>query len=431
MKFHASFAPAVTGLFLLAALAGCVADPPGAGTDGGELLPSLPIPAGDVFHEPVLVGPGGDAETSLYVHDDGTTVLACAHGGFRIPSPLWASTDGGLTFKRHHPEPNPVPSGDCDVTVLDDGSWVMIYDTIASTTVAVSGDEGASWDVNFVTSAPVGGVDRPWVLADGNDILLTWANVIAVEPALHFFARSTDHGQTWTEQRPIAQAEYPDKTHIVPGHLFAYDDGDTIRVPLARTNLFTDGNPFYYGFATSRDGGVTWSVDDVLGPVDSSFAMGGAARAPDGTLYYSISRDNGSAADIEVLWSFDDGETWSEPVTVATGVNFPGVRAPWIDARSDGAATLAWLHEAEGDAPGWQAWAARVDAHNATQPVRFLGNVTEPVNQSNLYEFIMVRHSPDDRAHVLHLVTGEGCADEDPLNRGRSVQCVWLVSEAA
>jgi hypothetical protein len=162
----------------------------------------------------------------------------------------------------------------------------------------------------------------------------------------------------------------------------------------------------------------------------TSFPLPSASRSETGRIFYALSQDNGSAADIMVVWSDDDGKTWSEPLTVASDVMFPGVRAPWIDARSDGTATLAWLHEDTGDEPGWETWSARVAPDNATNPVVFVGPVSEPVDESNLYEFIMVDHGPDDRAHILYLVTGEGCKDPDPAST-RSAQCVWLVSEAA
>ncbi|HEX9815522.1 MAG TPA: hypothetical protein VGB18_00965, partial [Candidatus Thermoplasmatota archaeon] len=99
------------------------------------------IPA--AFTKPMLVGRGGDAETSHIVSPDGSTILICSHGGFTQPSPLWVWEDGGSSFRQLFPSPSPPLGGDCDLAFGSDGSWYMIYDTLASITVTGTSDKGA------------------------------------------------------------------------------------------------------------------------------------------------------------------------------------------------------------------------------------------------------------------------------------------------
>src|SRR5687768_11361058 len=182
-------------LAFVAPLSGCF------GGDGADDGGDGPTPDGAMTAWPfssILVGPGGDAETSVLVGPDGL-VLACSHGGFGQPSPSWVSEDSGDTWRRLDPQPNPIVSGDCDWAVLDDGTWAIVYDTIASATVATSTDRGQSWFLNYVATLPVAGVDRPWLASEGNTMYMAYANVMAVEPAINMFAVSRDRGRTWTE----------------------------------------------------------------------------------------------------------------------------------------------------------------------------------------------------------------------------------------
>lgn len=411
--------PAVAVLVLVVLMAGCLADDgdDGPGPDGGG--PGL---EGPWTFEAILVGPGGDAETSTLVTPHGE-VLACTHGGFGQPSPSWRSLDGGTTWARMDPQPNPLVSGDCDFAVLDDGTWAIVYDTIASATVAVSTDRGESWSLNYASALPVAGVDRPWLASQGDTMYLAYANVMAVEPAINMLAISEDGGRTWTEHH-VAHTFSPeqgDQPNTIIGKPVVR--GQTIRIPLASANL-NQGGPTTLSFAVSRDHGETWVEEMVAGPYGTSFHLPVAGQDANGTLFITLVEERAGALAIDVLVSHDDGETWGT-VAVAENVTFPSVSGPWIDVRPDGVATLAWLQE---DTAGRTIWAARISDSGVLMPPRAL---TEPVADDSLFEFIMLDHDPAGRAYIVYPMDTGDCSRESPAAPGRNVQCVWLLREAA
>jgi hypothetical protein len=412
-------APALALVALLLPFSGCLDDGDGA-TDGEDL-------AGGASPWPftnILVGPGGDAETSVLVGPDGL-VLACSHGGFGQPSPSWASEDAGETWRRLDPQPNPIVSGDCDWAVLEDGTWALVYDTIASSTVAVSEDRGASWELNYASAIPFGGVDRPWLVADGNVLYMAYANVMAAEPAINTLAISRDGGRTWTEHHlaHTVTLEESDRPNTIIGHPIVHDE--TVLIPMASADL-TNGGPTYLSFAVSRDGGVSWTEEPVAGPYDTSFHLPVATRAPDGTLYITKVVSGPDAMTILVLVSLDDGQTWSE-VLVTEEASFPSVSGPWVDARPDGTATIAWLQE-DADNGTRTIWAGRLSPTGLIHEPRAL---TEPVEDSSLFEFIMLDHDEAGRAFIVYPMDTGDCTRSTPLAPGRNAQCVWLLREDA
>lgn len=417
---------AVAILLLLPILAGCL-----AGT--GPADPAATVQEADAdaagFTAPRLVAPGGDAETSLTIGPDGT-MLACAHGGFRKPSPLWMSRDGGDTWTEMDPRPNPVPSGDCDVAVGPDGQIYMMYDTIASATVASSFDKGESWNVNPIAALPAGGVDRPWIAAgEGDTLYLLYQNVAVAEPAVDLFARSEDGGRTWTTHSVVSTTDPPERSHDIVGDMVVSEDGRTIQAPMLRWNANEGSSgqraPKWIGLATSTDRGATWTVENIAGPLDLPLQIPSLSRAGDGSLYIGLTTWNDTLADIHYLHSSDGGGTWTDPVTVATGYGFPGVKAAWVDGRPDGSASLAWMHVNE---TGWQVSAARVDAARQ-DPVLWVQNLTPRRDVDQIFEFIMVDHDADGRAHVVYPMAGEGCARPLVPQDNRNQQCIRIVSE--
>lgn len=396
-------------------LAGCTGTLPLPEATAPEAI----LPETLAFAEPVLVGAGGDIETTVHVTADGT-ILVCSHGGFQQPSPLWASRDGGADFSRLDPQPNPLVSGDCDLASSADGQWAIVYDTIASATVAASDDGGRTWDLNHASALPIA-VDRPWIAWAGDELYMTYSDVMAAEPALQMFARSTDGGRTWLEHTPINVAQPPDELQAVIGKMVV--DGDTIHVPLARSNIHL-GGAVGLDHAVSRDRGATWSIERVHGPYDNTgFVLPSMAWAGD-LLYYTLPVRNGSLQDVHVLRSHDRGATW-EPLPVASGVDFPGVVGPWIDGRPDGSATVAWVHLVEG---GWTVSAARVGPDGAVEgPVM----LAPPEGRDQVgHEFTMVDHLPDGRAVVAWpMDTGPDCDPAPNMMERRGSQCVYAAFE--
>ena len=383
---------------------------------------------------PIRVGIGGDAETSLHVSPDGQTILACSHGGFTQPSPLWFSTDAGASFHQYIPTEHP-PSGDCDVSIGPEGNWYMLYDTIYSASVARSTDNGESWQIVYTAAVPFGGVDRPWIQAAGRNIVyMTYANVMVAEPAVDMFAKSMDGGATWTTQRLMARVEDPAYPNAVVGRMVLADDNRTIRVPLARTDTNSDDAAHVFDVAESRDAGETWRSIRVHGPVDAPLQVPGLTRAGDGTLYFVVTSGPVGAATVSFIASKDDGKTWSEAVVIAEEQTFPGLSGVWIDGRSDGSATLAWMHTVDvNDTTAWTVTVARLDTASPN-PVVFVKQLFEPVvGDQSVYEFLMVKHDAQDRAYILYALFGEGCTDQPPAGASgnRNSQCVWLQVEEA
>jgi hypothetical protein len=398
-------------LAVLLLLSGCL---------GRESAPAAPSPLGGFEFDEILIGPGGDAETSVTVGPDGL-VLACSHGGFGQPSPSWVSEDAGDTWRRLDPQPNPLVSGDCDWAVLDDGTWAIVYDTIASATVAVSSDRGATWSLNYASALPIAGVDRPWLATDGLRLYMVYANVMAVEPAINMVAVSVDGGRTWT-QHALAHSLTPDEAdrpNTVIGNPIV--QGQTLRVPLASANLNL-GGPTWLSFAVSRDAGATWTEEPVAGPYPSYFHLPVADAAPDGTLFITKPEGTPDAIAIDVLVSRDDGATWAT-IRVAENVTFPSVSGPWVDARPDGTATVAWLQDGD---DGRTIWAARIDATGIVHPARAL---IAPVPDASVFEFMMVDHDADGRAFLVYPMDTGDCTQTTPLAPGRNAQCVWLLRE--
>src|SRR5207249_3721659 len=95
------------------------------------------------------------------------------------------------------------------------------------------------------------------------------------------------------------------------------------------------------------------------------------------------------------------------------------VGAVWVDARSDGSATAAWLAVESG---GRQVWAARLNAKGVLFPAQPISKAVRAT--SGTYEFIMVDHDVTARAQIVaSLETSTKCHRPTTMNRG--VDCVY------
>lgn len=407
------------------ALAGCV----GGDAPNVPITAAAPLPTWDA----VLVGPGGDAETSIAVSPGGQVILGCSHGGFMQPAPLWASEDGGGSFRRLDPQPNPFVSGDCDVVLTEAGEWAIVYDTVASASVAVSPDRGATWRLHHLAAIPFGGVDRPWLASAGGLLLLSYASLMASEPFVAGLATSADGGRTWSVPTTIATAaDLQGESNCFVGKLVASPDARRLAVPLDCYSLTTTFVRSQY-LAESVDSGASWAVRSLGGPEwQGHFRMPVLSEAG-GRAWLAFTR--GDERDVYVITSTDGRATWSEPLLVARGSGMD-LGWPWVDALADGSATLAWMNEtlAEG-APFsetvWQVHVARVRAD--TQPRLVFAGAAGPPAEGPVpaYEFLMVRHDEAGRAFVLYPAPGEGCQSSPSVRPGidRGVQCVHLLRE--
>lgn len=428
-----------TAVKVLAALfvvvAGCLS-PQGPADD---VVDDAPSAIGFALPDAMRIGTGADAESSIDVSKDGRTILVCSHGGFTQPSPLWVSTDSGATFRKVTPQPNQPFNGDCDVSIAEDGTWGITYDTIASATVALSTDEGRSWTVNAVTAAPIGGVDRPWLhVLDRDTAYMTYTSVGAGQPDVDTFAVSNDAGRSWV-QRPMFLPEPPEKSTTTPGDMYVEEEGRTIRVPFIRGGDSGD----YLQNAVSRDAGLTWALEQVAGPVQSANGIPTGDRADDGVLFFGYGASNRDTGDVMVVFSRDDGKTWSEPTIVARDQIFGGLLngQVWLDARLGSSATLFWVNQTEVDGETrWQHKAARIHVGDdvAVDGITLVGP-SSPPHPSDLYEFATVRHDGAGRAYFAFPLAIRPDCKETPQfpsqvgsqNIPRNTACQFVTIEAA
>lgn len=409
---------------VLLALAGCWSPSVPPSTSG-----PVPVPGGAasvLAH--TLIGNGGDAETSHFVSPDGKTILACSHGGFTQPSPLWVSEDGGDTFRRLFPSPSPPVGGDCDVTITSDGSWYMVFDSLVSITVVGTSDQGNTWRFAYVTDPLLTNVDRPWIQAVGNTLYLTYADLMATQPIVLLFSQSNDRGRTWSVPALVTLPPAADETNCWVGHLVARDEGRTIRIPINCWNMAAtgSGNDAIY-FATSQDGGARWALEHVADGIGVPTASYGS----DGSLWLAYATRDGSSVAVEARVAREGGSAFAPPMTVAT-LALDAFDWPWIDARPDGSASVAWMNLDTSEArTTFQPIIARVAA-NAPSP-EFVVPIGEPWTGTTTFEFFMVKHDAAGHAYVVYPLGGDGCKVSPPvtgIGSTRNDLCVHLYKES-
>lgn len=146
-------------------------------------------------------------------------------------------------------------------------------------------------------------------------------------------AVTEDDGETWSELEPLG-----DWGGIVcmgsvvelrtgPGHYMAlfHDDGRFMTANGQRTE-------FHVYKTLSTDGGLTWSQPEIIAyHPDADLCEPGAIRSPDGSQIAVLLRENSRKHNSFVIFSDDEGETWTEPRELPaslTGDRHTGKYAP-------------------------------------------------------------------------------------------------------
>lgn len=147
-------------------------------------------------------------------------------------------------------------------------------------------------------------VTRP----EGGERLLLFSGLYPIRLSV-----SEDEGATWSELAPIGEfggiVAMASLVRLADGSLMAlfHDDGRFLRGTGER-------GEFRVYRTLSRDGGLTWGEPEVIvARSDVDLCEPGLVRAPDGSRIALLLRENRRVRNSFVVFSDDEGRTWSEP----------------------------------------------------------------------------------------------------------------------
>ncbi len=219
-----------------------------------------------------------------------------------------------------------------------------------------STDGGRTWSdrlpvpENWATSKETPTIHRVIDPQNGAKRLIVFSGLYPIRMAV-----SEDDGATWSPLEPIGQfggvVAMASVEQLTNGDYMAmfHDDGRFLRGAGKRTS-------FQVFKTISTDGGLTWSDAIVVTEHPTAhLCEPGVIRSPDGKQLAALMRENSRTMNSFVIFSNDEGETWSEPRELPgalTGDRHTGKYAP------DGRLFISFrdtTHETstQGDWVGW------------------------------------------------------------------------------
>jgi hypothetical protein len=307
----------------------------------------------------------------------------------RTTLPFSQCAPGGLDYPRAS---DPAVSIGPDGTAYAVGLSFDLTNPRSAVASAVSSDGGRTWGRVRTLAANSPNLDKEWITADPTRAGVAYAVWDDFTPGANghfrgptFFAKTTDHGRTWSAPRPIA-ARGADQQSL----------GNQILVD-RRTGRLYDTYALYHctcvsiprvAFVYSDDGGRTWSRQHVVsnllsvGVTQPGTALpvrsGGfpvAAITRSGRLYltWQDSRFSGGSYDeIAVATSRDRGVHWSRPHRANRRTGRPAF-TPSVAVTASGKAAITY-YDVRRDALGDPAFSTDYWATTTTDGRRFTGD---------------------------------------------------------
>ena len=189
-----------------------------------------------------------------------------------------------------------------------------------------STDGGLTWSdrlptpESWATSKEVPTLHRV-IDADGNKRIIMWSGLYPARLSV-----TEDDGGTWSELQKVGDwggivvmgTVFERKTG--PGHYMAlfHDDGRFFQEKADQKDPIV----FTLFSTTSEDGGLTWSFPKgIYQSSDVHLCEPGSIRSPDGKQIAVLLRENSRRKNSHIIFSDDEGETWSEPREMPESLN--------------------------------------------------------------------------------------------------------------
>jgi hypothetical protein len=183
-----------------------------------------------------------------------------------------------------------------------------------------STDGGRTWSdrlptpKSWATSKEVPTIHRV-VGPDGKKRVIMWSGLYPARLAV-----SEDDGKKWSELKPAGEwggvvvMSFVEELKTGKGHYMAmfHDNGKYFTKDGPTKKQPVESRTLYKTFST--DGGLTWSVPEVVHHSSEVFLCEpGCIRSPDGKQLAVLLRDSSRKKNSHVIFSSDEGQTWSEP----------------------------------------------------------------------------------------------------------------------